>query len=481
MTLMPITDSMFLMLESREHPMHVGALQLFDLPDGADQGFLTDLRRWLVTSDAGIDPPFDSRPQRSVSSFGQWAWSPDENLDLEYHVRLWALPHPGRVSDLLELVSLLHGSLLDRYRPLWEMHLIGGVDGGRFAVYTKVHHGVNDGVSALRRLVRTLSDDPHARGLPAPWGVDSASGGSDPGAGSAVTALVAGSMRVAGAAARGVADLLGIPTAVLGAVRDGFGDAAAVLPLQPPRSMFNVPITGARRFAVQSWPLERLHAVRAATDATVNDVVLAMSAGALRRYLLDFDALPDRSLVAMVPVSIRSGAANGGSGNAFGTILCDLGTDTADPTERYSRILRSMQQGKQLFDGLTPLQITALSAVMCAPLAAALLPGATGFVPPPFNVIISNIPGPTTTMYWECARLREMYPMSLLLEGQTLNITVTTYDGNLQFGLTGCRRSVPELHRLITHLETSLTELEVATYVDHQGDRDRSDQVGGGR
>lgn len=462
MTLMPITDSMFFMLESREHPMHVGALQLFDLPDGAGQGFVTELRRRLVTPGAGIDPPFDSRPRRTVSSFGQWAWSPDERMDLEYHVRLSALPHPGGLCELLELVSLLHGSLLDRHRPLWEMHLIEGVDGGRFAASTKVHHAVNDGVSALRRLIRALSDDPHAHGLPAPWGVDSAFAGSEQDAGPAVNSLVSGPMRAAGTAAHGVADLLGIPEAVLGAVRDGFGDDAAVMPLQAPRSMLNVPITGARRFAVRSWPLERLHAVRAATGATVNDVVLAMGAGALRRYLAEFDALPDLPLVAMVPVSIRPQAAAGASGNAIGTILCDLATDEADPEQRYSRILRSMQQGKQLFDGLSRLQITALSAMLCAPLVASMLPGATGFAPPPFNVIISNIPGPTTTMYWEGARMREMYPMSLLLGGQALNITVTTYDGNLEFGLTGCRRSVPDLHRLLAHLEASLSELEVA-------------------
>lgn len=200
------------------------------------------------------------------------------------------------------------------------------------------------------------------------------------------------------------------------------------------------------------------------------------SAGALRRYLLEFDALPDLPLVAMVPVSIRSEAAAEGSGNAIGTILCDLATDVADPEQRHSRILRSMQQGKQLFDGLSRLQITALSAVMCAPLAAAMLPGATRFIPPPFNVIISNIPGPATTMYWEGARLREMYPMSLLLEGQALNITVTTYDGNLEFGLTGCRRSVPNLQRLLAHLEASLTELEVAICggLLHGFGRDRS-------
>ncbi|MQA14866.1 MAG: wax ester/triacylglycerol synthase family O-acyltransferase [Pseudonocardiaceae bacterium] len=458
---MPITDSMFLLVESREHPVHVGGLQLFDLPEGAGPDFLHELHRSLVTGDTGFDPPFGSRPRRTLSSFGQWAWSPDEHLDLEYHVRLSALPRPGRIRELLELVSRLHGALLDRHRPLWEMHLIDGVENGQFAVYTKVHHAVTDGVSALRRMTRALSDDPDARDQAPPWAVDTATGihASDTAFG--IKEIAAGSLRAGGTAARAFGDMVSIPPAFIGALRQGLSERTAALPLRAPRSMLNVPITGARRFAAQSWPLERIRAVCAATGATLNDVVLAMSAGALRRYLLEFDALPDQPLIAMIPVSLRSEATADG-GNALGTILCELGTDTADAAERYTRIRRSMKQGKQLFEGLSPVQITALSAAMISPLVAALLPGVTQFAPPPFNIIISNVAGPDRPLYWNGARLRGLYPVSVPVEGQALNITVTTYHDNLEFGLTGCRRRVPHLQRLLLHLEAALDELEKA-------------------
>jgi diacylglycerol O-acyltransferase len=229
--------------------------------------------------------------------------------------------------------------------------------------------------------------------------------------------------------------------------------------------MLNGSITGARRFAAQDWALERIDKARALHNATLNDMVLAMSAGALRRYLLEMDALPEQGLVAAVPVSLRakqSSANLADSGNSVGFTLCDLATDEADPVIRMKRIQESMNAAKRGLAGRSPLQILALSALTIAPLGLSPIPGFVDRTRPPFNVIISNVPGPQRTLYWNGARMQGVYPLSIVLDGQALNITVTTYAGRLHFGLTGCRRNVPHLQRLLTYLEDTLTELEPA-------------------
>lgn len=454
MPLMPVTDSMFLLGESREHPLHVGGLQLFELPPGADPTHVGAMHRAMIDT-GDLRPLFRRRPRGPVGSVGQWAWTNDDLLDLEYHVRLSALPSPGRVRELLELVSRLHGSLLDRHRPLWEQHLIEGVEGGRFAVYTKVHHALLDGVSALGLMRRALSEDPAERDMRPPWAGTprtDATGGrasdGDPLAGLAN-------------AARVVREVVGLGPVVARYLNQAFAEQAATLPFEAPRSMFNVPITGARRFAAQGWPLERIKAVGEAAGCTVNDVMLAMCAGALREYLGEQHALPDKPLVAAVPISLRADGAGDG-GNAIGLILCALATDLPDAGDRLAAIRESMLRGKRFYRGMSQLQITALSAIPFAPLAVALLPGAQRFTPPAFNLLISNVPGPKNTLYWNGAKLLGVYPVSIPYEGQALNITVTSYAGSLEFGLTGCRRSVPSLQRLLGHLDTALGELEKA-------------------
>ncbi|PPK61355.1 wax ester/triacylglycerol synthase family O-acyltransferase [Actinokineospora auranticolor] len=442
MGLMPVTESMFLLGESREHPLHVGGLQLFALPDGADRDYVGDLHRALL-ADPEVHPLLRRRPRGPVSTVGQWVWTDDDRLDLEYHVRLSALPAPGRVRELLELVSRLHGSLLDRHRPLWEAHLVEGLQDNRFALYTKVHHALLDGVSALRLLQRSLSTDPAERGLGAPWAVPPGERTRSRG----------------GGLSRVVRELVGLGPAVAKYVNQAFDEQAANLPFGAPRSIFNVPITGARRFAAQGWPLERVRAIGEAAGATVNDVVLAMCAGALRTYLLELDALPDRPLVAAVPMSLRADGGRDG-GNALGLILANLATDLAAPADRLAAITDSTRRGKAFYEGMSPLQITALSAIPFAPLAAGLLPGGVRLTPPPFNLMISNVPGPAEPRYWNGARMLGVYPLSIPYEGQALNITVTSYDGSVEFGLTGCRRSVPHLQRLLTHLDAELSALE---------------------
>jgi diacylglycerol O-acyltransferase len=451
-------DSVFLMVETRDHPMHVGGLELFVPPEGADRNDVRQIFQQMIDVD-DVAPLFRQRARRTLASAGLWGWERDDAFDIEHHVRHTALPRPGRVLDLLALCSRLHGNLLDRHRPLWEATLIEGLADGRFAMYLKVHHAVADGVSALRLLERALSEDPDAREMPPPW-----AGQPHPQPprarpeGPDVGGALRSALSVLGEAA-------GLPAALVKTVNRGIQELPAPLSFSAPRSMFNVPITGARRFAAQSWPIERIRRVGKAADATLNDVVLAMSSGALRNYLLGLDALPDSPLIAMVPVSLHADDRQREAGNAIGVVMCNLATHLTDPAARLATINASMADGKTALAGMSSLQIVAMSALGMSPLALAPLLHLENRLRPPFNLVISNVPGPRSPLYYNGARLDGLYPLSIPFDGQALNITCTSYSDELAFGLTGCRRSVPHLQRLLGHLEDELQLLEAAAGV----------------
>ena len=451
MELISPADSIFLLGESREHPMHIGGLQLFEPPDGAGLEFVREFYDRLVAQQ-DFQPTFLKRPARLLGGIGNLSWAYDKNLDIDYHVRRAALPSPGRVRDLLELTSLLHSSLLDRHRPLWEAHVIEGLNDGRFAVYTKFHHALIDGVSSLKLMQRALSNDPDEHELRAIWSLPKRKRKSSPSSPFSALANAAGSVAA-----------LGPSTVKL--ARAAFFEQQLTLPFGAPRTMLNVKIGGARRCAAQSWSVDRIKSVKRAAGVTLNDVVLAMCSGALRYYLLERNALPDTPLVAMVPVSLRSEEEADTGGNLVGAILCSLATDTDDPAQRLETVSESMRSNKKVFAELPRFQALALSALNTSALALAAVPGWVASTPPPFNLVISNVPGPHEQMYCGGARLDGNYPLSSVLDGQALNITLVSNADNLDFGLVGCRRSVPHLQRLLAHLESSLKDLERAVGV----------------
>jgi WS/DGAT/MGAT family acyltransferase len=443
------TDALFLIGESREHPMHVGSLQLFKPPDDAGPHFAREAHQAMLDC-REIQPTFRKRP----AFFGgvtNLAWSFDKHVELDYHLRRSALPEPGRVRDLLELASQLHGYLLDRHRPLWEAHLVEGLQDGRYAVYTKYHHSLMDGVSALRLMQRAFASDPDDDTVQVPWSLAPRKSKSGNKRSSPLE-------RVSGAAGSALA----LAPSALKLARAALVEQQLVLPFRAPRTMFNVRIGGARRVAAQSWALERIEAVKEAAGVTINDVVLAMSSGALRGYLLDQNALPDDPLTAMVPVNLRKDGDDSG-GNLVGTFLCNLATNTDDPAKRLETISTSIRDTKEVFGQLPPVQQLALSAFNIGGLFFGLIPGYLSTASPPFNIVISNVStGKSEPMYWHGARLDGNYPLSIALDGQAVNITVTNNADNLDFGLVGCRRSVPHLQRLLGHLDTSLKDLERA-------------------
>ena len=453
MKLISPTDALFLVGESREHPMHVGGLQLFEPPADAGPDFVAELYASIAAND-DFQPTFRKHPASFFGGITNVGWTLDSDVDVDYHLRRSGLPRPGRVRDLLELISRMHGTLLDRHRPLWEAYMIEGLNDGRFAVYTKIHHSLIDGVSAQRLMIRTLASDPHDREVRVPWTLTAKKRAVKP------SGQASSLIRSVGGAAAGIA---GIAPSTIAFARTALFEQQLTLPFRAPKTMFNVPIGGARRCAAQSWKLARIRSVKeAAPGSTVNDVVLAMCAGALRAYLDEQHALPETPLVAMVPVSLRGEHEQDAGGNMVGTILCNLATDVVDPMKRLETISTSMRDNKRVFGELPRTQALALSGFLVAGLGLSLVPGFVSSSPPPFNIVISNVPGAREPMYWNGARLDGNYPLSIALDGQALNITLTNNADNLDFGLVGCRRSVPHLQRLLTHLEDSLAALEQA-------------------
>jgi diacylglycerol O-acyltransferase len=438
-------DQAFLWLERRQQPMHVGGLMLFKIPENADANFVQE----VAARFKAVTPPVRPFNQRLEGMF----WEEDDEFDLEHHFRHIALPDPGRIRELLAYVSQEHSALLDRAKPLWECHLIEGIEGNRFALYFKMHHAVVDGVAGMRIAQKSLSTDPNEKALTPLWAVK-----RDKRPKEETTAL----SNFADTLTRLRHQASSVPKVakeLYQAIRASYEhDPDYVSVFQAPRSILNQKVSGSRRFAAQSYDLTRIKAIGKKLGVTINDVVMAMCAGALRSYLLELDALPAKPLIAMVPMSLRRDDSDGG--NQISMILANLGTHLADPKARLDIIHRSVQNAKDRFSRMSPSEIMAYSALVYSISGANLM---TGIAPKlqAFNVIISNVPGPRETMYWNGAELDGFYPVSIVLNGMALNMTLTSYVDKLEFGLIACRKALPSMQRLLTYLEDALDELEV--------------------
>jgi WS/DGAT/MGAT family acyltransferase len=253
-----------------------------------------------------------------------------------------------------------------------------------------------------------------------------------------------------------------IGRALVNVVRSMRGGASGLaLPLQAPKSVLNQRISRSRRFATQQVSLERVKKLAAASGGTLNDVVLAICGASLRRFLRELDALPDRPLVAMVPVNVRPKDDPGG-GNAVGAILASLATNVEDPRASLDAVIASTKRAKAQLQGMSKSAIMQYSALVLAPLMLSFIPGVPGRIRPAFNVVISNVPGPETPLYFRGWRLDEMYPLSIPFHGYGLNITVQSYAGSLNFGFTGCRDTLPHLQRLAVYSGEVLEKMERA-------------------
>jgi WS/DGAT/MGAT family acyltransferase len=454
-------DAAWIMTETRATPNHVGGLLVFELAEGAPRDFLRRLMHDF-RSYRGCTAPWNRRLKYAFHLNPLPEWIEDDDIDLEYHVRHAALPWPGGERELGELVGRLQSTPLDLGRPPWECTVIEGLERRRFALFVKMHHSLIDGIGGMRRLQQAMSPDAKkSLALPPFWAVRQ--GAAAQAKGRAPVPTMADAMASAAQALhaqlRSAPQLLAAFGKMLRRVGQR-GDGMA-LPFDAPLSVLNGRVREKRRFATQQIPMARLRALADAAGCTLNDVVLALCAGALRRFLLERDSLPKPSLTAGIPVSVRP-KDDPGTGNAISFIVATLGTDIEDAAERLAAIRASVRHAKAHVQSLPRQAMMQYTILLMAPTVVTLLSGIGGRTRPMFNITISNVPGPDKPLYFRGARLEAIYPASIVTHGQALNITCQSYAGTMGFGFTGCHTSVPSLQKLAVYSAEALEELEAA-------------------
>jgi diacylglycerol O-acyltransferase / wax synthase len=475
-------DATFLYAETATTLGHVNLLLIFERPRPDYEpfaavyakfaslvGVLEPLRRRVVEVPFGLDHPY---------------WAADGNLDLDYHIREVQVARPGLADQLAEQVCRIVERPMDRARPLWEVYVIDGLKDGRWALLTKYHHATLDGAAGQLMLEAITSTSPDAQppGDSPPWEPEAIPSDAE----LVVRALgnLAGNpfkaVRLQTRVVRHLADAAGI---------DSLGSAAAAVgatvkrvaqigreglprsPLPPgpaPRTPWNKSITPHRRFAMRTVSLENIKRLKQATGGTVNDIVMAICAGGLREYLLAHDALPDRPLRAMVPVSLRTGKEEDPWTNRVSDIFPELPTNCEDPLERVARCRAAMQSAKRTFELVPAAELmdlthysTPLMATAAFRLASQFRLGDLGVQA--FNVTISNVPGPRQPLYFDGAKLEHQFPVSIVMDGQGLNVTVASYLDRLDFGFVADRDLVPDLWDLADMHVAEVTRLFEAT------------------
>ena len=469
-----IIDDTFLRFESRRQPLHIGTLMLFE-PQGEDpKAFVTRLTERLRQSNQAA-APFN---QRLVVKRGIHYWKETKDFDLAHHFVHISLPKPGRIRELLAMVSRVHCGHLDRAYPLWRLYLIEGLEDGRFAVYIKAHHALMDGIAGIRLLMKCMSTNlDTSLELPPPWEIPTKPSRTR---NLPVPNPTTGSLSALRSLAReNINSVVPVLKEISSNIKDIWNkNPDFVFAGKAPRSIFNQKVSATRRFAAQSYSTPRIKAVAEAYQTTMNDVVLAMCAGAMRRYLADLNELPERPLVAAVPVSVRRDKSE--LSNEISFTFTHLATHLDDPKERMLAIKHCMDYNKDHLRKLSPDQ-----SLVCG--AIKLLPGAlnavTGFSPDSVlgNVIISHVPGPRRTMYWQGAKLCGLYPASLIVDHVALNITLISRHDFVDVGIIACRKTVPQMQKLLKYLEDALVELEATVQPSKQKTSSKASQQPAGQ
>jgi len=454
-------DGMFLHLETPATPMHVGSLSLLELPANHRGDFRKAVERHYARR-LPLAPVLGRTLAALPLQLANPLWVQADDVDLQYHIQRVVLPQPGTQEQLEECVGRLHSVALDRTRPLWMVYIIEGLRSGQAAYYTKIHHALLDGQAAVM-LARVLFD-PTPRGKRVPKGPASlANRGEHPGLGTLATVALKHDAAQYLKFVRGLPDIVRTLTGLRSGASGTASPQSAGSSGFAPRTPLNVAITGERGFAGVSIPLDQIKSVAAAHDATINDVVLAICSGALRRYLSHHGGLPSEPLLAAVPISLRE------PGNTEYTTLATmarvgLATDIANPVRRLCAIR----------DATTATKSTAARAKAILPTDfpsfgmpwvlhwLASIYGQTklaNLVPPLANVVISNVAGPPVPLYFAGARMTGYWPLSIVQHGLGVNITVESYAGAMGFGITAARSAVPDPRRIAEHLLAAHAEL----------------------
>jgi diacylglycerol O-acyltransferase / wax synthase len=458
-------DAAFLYMETPTSPMHVAALQILDPSTMPDGELDAETIKQMISERLHLAPPFRRRLAEVPFGLHHPLWIEDPDFDLDDHVHHIALPAPGGDRELANLVGHLMAIPLDRSRPLWEMWIIEGVAGGKFASFTKTHHAAIDGVSGNEMTVALLDLTPEITRHEAPeWVADKVPTDMEL-LSYAVTSLSRQPVAAAKAARRTVE---GILTQRRHARQPDVEPPPASGPV--PSTSFNKAITPRRSYAFKTVSLSDVKAIKNATGATVNDVVLALCGGALKKYLDHIGEKPDASLVAMVPVSVRTDDEQGAGGNRVSSMACSMATDIDDPIERLGVIHEHTKHAKEQLKAIGADTLTnwaEFAAPAVAGLAARLASRVKIMdrITPPFNVTVSNVPGPPFDLYSGGARLEANYPCGPINEGAGINMTVISYKDQLDFGLVACPDLIDDVWFIADALVDTLEELKVAAGV----------------
>lgn len=475
-------DNSFLIIETGGQLGHIASYTVYDGSTIEEGSFFESLRR-TVEERLHLLPPYRRKLVEVPLGIDRPYWIEDADFDLDFHLRHIAVPPPGDRQQQAELIARLHARPLDRSRPLWEIYVIDGLEDGQVGLYSKVHHATIDGVSGSQMMEQLLDHLPSGDQVELPkepWVPESNPTAAEMllrgAVGAAIqpgrvartlyrtTRSVWESNEMLGAAARTVG-LDRVPLARSFLRRRGAEVDADRIPQAPaPRTPWNVGITAHRRFAYFSHSLEDYKMVKNAFGTTLNDVVMAVTGSALRRYLESHGELPEDPLKAMVPVSVRTEAQAHEYTNRVTSIIAELATDEKDPVARLQRIHEAMREAKRMQQATPATMMTDLTELaMPALLAqAARIASRTKILDrmnPPFNVIISNVPGPRESLYLGGAQLLKYYPVSAITDGQGLNVTVVSYRDHLDFGLIACRELVTDLWDMEAAFDESIAEL----------------------
>ncbi|MBS0426041.1 MAG: wax ester/triacylglycerol synthase family O-acyltransferase [Proteobacteria bacterium] len=444
-------DATFLHFETPEMPMHVGSLNVLELPKGYKGDFYEDAKAFMA-SRIHLADVFTRKLALMPFDLSNPVWVDDDDIDIDYHVRHITLPRPGTNRQLQQYVARLHSSLIDRSRPMWEFYIIDGLQSGDVALYTKVHHAGIDGQAGVEVGKAIFDLEPTGRVVKPPRDKPRRSG------------YQLGMAELATAAFRNTAaqyvklykmlPALGKALSSLAtpSAESAPADAKALakrFDMTAPRTPFNVSITNQRSFAGRTIPLAETKAIAKHFGVTLNDVVMATVSGALRSYLKDSNELPDKSLVAGVPVSLRE-AGDDTANNQASMILVSLASDIKDPLERLKAINKSSTQSKSTMNKFKAVVLDDFPMFGAPWLMSgvASMVGRSGLVnvlPPMANVAISNVAGAPFPMYFAGALVTCYYPVSIASQGMALNVTVQSYNGRMDYGLIACRRAVPDI------------------------------------
>ena len=453
-------DGAFLHLETPETPMHVASLHVFDLPQGYKGDFYTNIQR-LMRSRLHLAPVFTRKLAPMPLQFANPVWVKDGQVDLDYHVRRVRLPRPGTRAQFEDCAGRLHAELLDRSRPLWQLVVIDGLQSGQAAYYFKVHHAVVDGQSGVM-LAQTLFDlTPKPRRIAAgkteraehPGMAELAAAGLKHDVGQYIKLI-----RHLPGVVKTLAGLFGkMPEELTGRLTQNasFG----------PKTALNLPITGDRGFSGASIPLDTLKALARTHDAKLNDVVMALCSGMLRRWLAAHGGIPKKPLIAAMPISVRDPGNTEFTTQATMAVV-NLNTHIADPVKRLRAIRDAAAAVKVVARRAKDLMPTDFPTIGVPWVmhGLATLYGRSGIakaMPPLANVVISNVPGPQVPLYAAGARMLNYWPMSIVEHGLGLNITVLSYAGSMDFGFTTARNVVGDARELSSALADALDELQI--------------------